>query len=1179
MRHTCSSSFFRKAVAGCAVAAALGLLVIAPGAGAIGPVGVDITTIEGHSFTGKVVDIGACSLASATIDWGDGAASDGTTDGGTGIQGTHTYAEESSYSGSVSYTYSSINRFCPAGMQSTTFQATVQDASLTGAGHNVSGVIGESLTAAVAHISDANPGASASDFSAQIVWGDGASTTGTVTAAAGGGFDVNGTHAFANTGSYSINTTVTDKGGASTSAASTAQIDPVGAVPPRNLTLPSIVPAVRCIVGHPACVAVPDTYTCDPGTWAGRDPAIPYQFVWIRLTLDKLTGRYARKQVATGPTFSPPAGLPVRGVQDNLYQCIVVASNSAGSISAASPQRMLSGPSIQLAPTQVDIHVTGIEVTQGIQTSSCNRCLGTLPERAGGSPFAPQFAQYQGVRMAAGHFTVVRVYASVLNHLTGPAMLTHLSGATATLEVLDSQGNRISVLNPDSAPAALNVPDCVLCVSLNDRANPRVSYNFLVPWQETEHRQLSFRAVVNPPAGLGLRTVVQCASCRANTFTLSGVPFVQTAVVPVHPIPLTVGNVQTGFSETDVFGDTQTVLPVNVRIFPYQAPLAVDQVLSLPFGLKFALPVNQFTALALLAGRASDDHYASDQYPVGVFVDGGPLGNGLTAVGRVLDAPPSFGPFSNPPLSIVADDRPLTSVSHEIGHGLGLVHADTGSPVPPPGKPFTGPHPDGTPDCGGNSNLQVGETWPANAPFDNEGQLYGVGLDRRNWNILQTGSLPKTIVAGYPAGSQYYDFMSYCGQKNGTASFFEASHWISVRNWERLIDFHPPAQALPAIAKRPTAASAAGETPLRVIATVDAAGNTSIVDVAPGQQATGPSISGNPFRIELRDASGGMLTSVIPATITLHADHQRPGLLLEATLPLTSSAAAVVVSDGGVDMARRLRSMHAPTAKILSPSATSRVGQAKTTLVRWSAHDADGDGLAATIDYSADGGGHWKVVADHATGRSVRLSSRLLSGSTNGRLRVRVSDGFDVATAISGRLAVAGRPPLVNITTSGRGGRVRADETLLLQGTAFDDAGQLLTGRHLRWYAGRRLLARGELLTVHGLPAGAVAIRLIATDARGRSSQAQLRLKVQAIRATFLLARAPMHVSPHARRVRMVVAATTVAVLKIGGVRHRVDRRRRTVTIAVRPGRSTLLLKYSLSSPGGTIRGAYVATR
>lgn len=74
--------------------------------------------------------------------------------------------------------------------------------------------------------------------------------------------------------------------------------------------------------------------------------------------------------------------------------------------------------------------------------------------------------------------------------------------------------------------------------------------------------------------------------------------------------------------------------------------------------------------------------------------------------------------------------------------------------------------------------------------------------------------------------------MSYClaGQ---SAAQLKADHWISVRNWNRLIAFHPPAQALPAAASG--SARAAGEMPLGVIATVDSAGSTSIFEVEPGQ--------------------------------------------------------------------------------------------------------------------------------------------------------------------------------------------------------------------------------------------------------------------------------------------------------------------------------------------------------
>jgi hypothetical protein len=318
----------------------------------------------------------------------------------------------------------------------------------------------------------------------------------------------------------------------------------------------------------------------------------------------------------------------------------------------------------------------------------------------------------------------------------------------------------------------------------------------------------------------------------------------------------------------------------------------------------------------------------------------------------------------------------------------------------------------------------------------------------------------------------------------------------------------------------------------------------------------------------------------MPTATPIHIDGQRPGLLLEATLPFAASTAAVVLSADGVELARRTRSPHAPTVKLLTPSPRSRLSGHTATLVRWAAHDADGDHLTATVDYSADGGRRWRVVADRVNANSARVPSRLLGASQSGRLRVRVSDGFDAATAISGPLRAAGTAPTVQIMRSGGAGRIRADAMLLLRGAGFDDANRPLTGRHLRWYAGTRLLGRGELLTVSGLSPQVKAIRLVATDTRGRSSQAQLRIKVVPIPPAFLIARAPTHVAPGARRVRIVVASTVPAILTIAGARHRLSRKPHRITIAIRRGHRTLRLKYSLRSLSGVlIRGVYVAAR
>ena len=225
---------------GCALAAVLGLLVgVAVAAAA--SAGIDVTAVAGQSFTGNVVGGLTCPLASATVAWGDGTTSAGTSDGGTGIQGTHTYADEGTYAGSVSFIYQHPGQFsCPSGTQTASFQATVQDAVLSAAGVDSSGAAGRSLVAVVAHLQDASPAGNANDFSAQIDWGDGSTGAGTVAAAGGGGFDVTGTHTYTDAGSYAITTSITEVGGSSTTANSTAHIAATASQPPSaSLTTPA----------------------------------------------------------------------------------------------------------------------------------------------------------------------------------------------------------------------------------------------------------------------------------------------------------------------------------------------------------------------------------------------------------------------------------------------------------------------------------------------------------------------------------------------------------------------------------------------------------------------------------------------------------------------------------------------------------------------------------------------------------------------------------------------------------------------------------------------------------------------------------------------------------------------------------------------------------------------------
>ena len=108
---------------------------------------------------------------------------------------------------------------------SATSSADIADAALTASGTTVSATKGVAISGAtVATFADANPNATASDFTATIDWGDGTSTRGTVVAQSGGGFAVDGAHTYANGGQFNTGVTIDDVGGSTASATSTATV-------------------------------------------------------------------------------------------------------------------------------------------------------------------------------------------------------------------------------------------------------------------------------------------------------------------------------------------------------------------------------------------------------------------------------------------------------------------------------------------------------------------------------------------------------------------------------------------------------------------------------------------------------------------------------------------------------------------------------------------------------------------------------------------------------------------------------------------------------------------------------------------------------------------------------------------------------------------------------------------
>jgi hypothetical protein len=156
------------------------------------------------------------SFASATIDWGDGTPTSPGTIAGDAVSGSHTYADEDSYS--VTVTVDDLD-----GTFTFTPTATVGDAALSATSAAFSVVKRTAFGATVATFTDANPAADVGDFTASIDWGDGQVTTGAISAQPGG-FAVAGTHAYKGKGDYPVTVLVQDVGGSTATAVGTASV-------------------------------------------------------------------------------------------------------------------------------------------------------------------------------------------------------------------------------------------------------------------------------------------------------------------------------------------------------------------------------------------------------------------------------------------------------------------------------------------------------------------------------------------------------------------------------------------------------------------------------------------------------------------------------------------------------------------------------------------------------------------------------------------------------------------------------------------------------------------------------------------------------------------------------------------------------------------------------------------
>jgi FG-GAP-like repeat len=303
------------------------LLLLTPPEGTQFTTGVAVFTDNNFS----VDTAGGVSTAgfTATIDWGDGATTAGTITLGLGaltVSGSHTYADEGSFPAIVTLTRTADQ---VQGTASGTIAVSDTDVLTPVPQAPITTSVNQAVSGTIETFIDSNPLQIASDFTATINWGDGTTSTGSISELAGT-FTISGSHTYATVGVYTVVASVDDAPGA-----------PI-ALDPRTVT-------VTGISGHTTLASATEDMAVSPSTTVstfadsnGADVAAGFsaKINWGdgTTTVGTVSGGGGTFNVAGGHTYA---------VEGNFQASVTLTRTSDSATATASGQiAVAEGPTV-----------------------------------------------------------------------------------------------------------------------------------------------------------------------------------------------------------------------------------------------------------------------------------------------------------------------------------------------------------------------------------------------------------------------------------------------------------------------------------------------------------------------------------------------------------------------------------------------------------------------------------------------------------------------------------------------------------------------------------------------------------------------------------------------------------------------------------------------------------------